>query len=375
MSNNKDKVLILGGLGLVGSSVAQELAKSFDVVIVDIRKPKGNLNRNISYRRIDALNNNDLDNLICSIKPKIVINTINIATIYSHDPDKNFMKMIKFYYQLYQILNRIKGKIFYLQMGTTGAGGLGFNIPFTHGEKIEDMPIINKAAFAGISTAMLALLSKSFNNGVKIAEIKPGLAIFKEQVECTAINDCNLVVIDGGESGYYTYNELALLTSFMGFTTAKAIVNKILSLINEKKSIHRHCFYDIIESINSATVTQSSADRRKLHKILKQMKKLSGNEYIIATGNLGPPNITRGLILSCVKILHPDADDAECTKILENNKNVKNTLNYIKKTKPTLYQYLKRELNFTNFAKIPNMYSEPWQNVKLILENNKKPGT
>lgn len=354
---------------MVGSSLAQKLAKKFSVTVVDKKALHQKLPSHIKHINMDILQNNNLFHIVTTEKPNIVINSVNIATLFSHEPEKNFKNLIKFYHTLYQTLNSVPSVSKYIQMGTTGSGGLGFNIPFTHGDKLDDLPIINKAAFAGVSTAMLTLLSRSYDSRVAVAEIKPGLAIFKDLVEHTNFHGSKLVVIDGGESGYYTYNELALLTRFMGFTVVDTITNKAIEVIEDKKNWHRHCVSDTIESLNESIIRQTRSDKRKLNKILRQMKKLSGENYIIATGKLGPPSITRDLILSCIKHKYKNISATEFSNLLATDQIVLHTLDYISQEDPSLHRFLVEELVYKNYKELTCTANEPWENVKQMLIN------
>lgn len=368
MENNKKKALILGGSGLIGGALAEELVKSFDVSVIDLKKPQEKIN-GVKYITANALSFPDLEELILNIKPELIINSINIATIFSSNPESNYKKLVKFYYNLYQTFCKAKGKLTYIQMGTTGSGGLGFNIPFTHGDKIDDLPIINKAAFAGVSTSMLTLMSRSFGHRVKVSEIKPGLAIFRTELVNKKINDSNLVLIDGGESGHYTYNELALLTHYMGFTTVDTIVDKVIKVLKGDKNFHNHCVHDTIGSMNGAIIKQNHLDHWRLTRYLSIMKKLSGKDYVIATGKLGPPSITRDLILCYFKKNNPEVNEENFSKSIQAEKNIKNTLKYIEKSDKSLHDYLMSEINFQNYSNVPFDADEPWLNVRNLLKS------
>jgi nucleoside-diphosphate-sugar epimerase len=368
--NNKETALVLGGLGLIGGALVEELTKTFDVFVVDKREPKEKTG-NVKYYVADALSVSTLEKLVIEHKPRLIVNSINIATIFSDNPEANYKKLVRFYYGLYQIFSRVSHPIHFIQMGTTGSGGLGFDIPFTHGDKIEDLPIINKAAFSGISTAMLTLMSRSFGHRVKVSEVKPGLSIFRKDIVKEKFNGSNLILVDGGESGFYTYNELALLTNYMGFTTVDTIIDKVMKILGGDKSFHNHCVYDTIGSLNGAIIKQNHLDHWRLVKYLNIMKRLSGKDYVIATGKLGPPSITRDLILACLKKENPDLDEESFTKIIKKEPKIVNTIKLIKKNDNILYDYLISELNYNNYLKVTTDEDEPWKNVKSILEKQK----
>lgn len=366
-----NKIVILGGRGLIGSQLASELAKDYQVTIVD--KKVNNETGNIQTITADVLVHNQLAKIVNQVNPSVIINAINLATIFSHDPQKGYQAFIRFYLDLYESLKSLKGKALYLHLGTTGSGGLGFNIPFTHGEDIESLPILNKAAFAGISSSMLTLISRSFNDHIRIAEIKPGLAVFKSKIDEHVSNGSKLITLDGGESGIYTYNELALLTNFMGFTTVDRLTKKIIRVIDNKKNLSRNCRYDIIENFNNAIIAPTLEDYRTKKRILKKMLQLSGKDYIIATGNLGPHTITRDLILAFVIIHNTKLSKQELNSYLCGQKTIQSTLHYIEKNNRNLFEYVTKECNYTNYSELVKNYkhySRPWEVVASKLGPN-----
>lgn len=353
--------LILGGNGLVAGEVAKKLAaKKYKIVIIDPRaKPESPTEFKIIQG--DAFKERTLFGAIKQYQPDVIVNGINIATIFSQDTDHGLENMLNFYIDLYQSLAKINKRADYIQIGTTGSGGLGFNIPFTHGEKIEELPIIRKAAFAGITTAMLTLLSKSFSNGTIIAEIKPALAIFhREPVVRT-----NAAFLDGGESGLYSYNEVALLTSFMGFTTADRVAEKILYALKNKKVPGLVTKYDVIDHVNHATIDQEARDVIVKKKVLRVLKKLSEHPSILVTGNLGPPSVTRDFLIAHLIVkLKQKQSESQFADSLNADILLQKTLSYIGQHNRPLQDYLKEQLNYSNYLelfKYFNQHRSPWE--------------
>ena len=78
-----------------------------------------------------------------------------------------------------QILNQslidAKSKM-YFKVGTTGTGGMGFNIPYTHSEEKPSKVLMAKTAVGGAHTLLLYVLART-PNGPIIKEIKPAATI------------------------------------------------------------------------------------------------------------------------------------------------------------------------------------------------------
>lgn len=64
----------------------------------------------------------------------------------------------------------------YVKIGTTGTGGMGLNIPYTHGEEKPSRTLLSKSALAGAHSMLLLLLART-PGAPAVKEIKPGAAI------------------------------------------------------------------------------------------------------------------------------------------------------------------------------------------------------
>ncbi len=76
---------------------------------------------------------------------------------------------------LSQSLIDAKSKM-YFKVGTTGTGGMGFNIPYTHSEEKPSKVLMAKTAVGGAHTLLLYVLART-PNGPIIKEIKPAATI------------------------------------------------------------------------------------------------------------------------------------------------------------------------------------------------------
>ncbi len=76
---------------------------------------------------------------------------------------------------LYRGLKDVSASV-YLKIGTSGTGGMGLNIPFTHSEEKPSRVLLAKSAVAGAQTLLLFLMART-PDGPIVKEIKPSAAI------------------------------------------------------------------------------------------------------------------------------------------------------------------------------------------------------
>lgn len=354
----------------MGRACAKKFSsKNYSVVAVDIKAKSPD--KNLRLVRADALKKGAIANLLAQHKPSVAVNCINLATLFSSQPVNQYETFIRFYIDLYKAIRDYRRPLHYIQVGTTGTGGLGFDIPFTHGQKKKDLPLFHKAAFAGISTAMLTLLSRSFDAKVLISEIKPGLAVFTDRIIEQTVGQSKLVAIDGGENGFFTYNELAILMCYMGFTTARAIAEKVASIIKGKTQTISPVAYDVVSGLNSVIVPEDTADRREKKRLLGKLLIRGGERRLIATGDLGPPELTRDLLLTYIAISFDHLTGEKLALLIKNDASVGDNLSYIKNRHPDLGKYLIRELNFANYSTVRRYCLGarfPWQAVRKLFD-------
>lgn len=150
----------------------------------------------------DICNNSALYRFIKDSNPDIVIDCINTATaiaylnVYSQSNNVlndiktnnlnglNVEKLIASSYipQLIrhvQILNKANtdfGTGMYVKIGTTGTGGMGMNIPYTHSEERPSRVLLSKTAVAGAHSMLMYLLARTPDSTI-VKEIKPAATI------------------------------------------------------------------------------------------------------------------------------------------------------------------------------------------------------
>lgn len=150
----------------------------------------------------EIANNSALYNLISKSKPDVIIDCINTATaiaylnVYSQTnnvlndiktgnlSNLNIEKLIASSYipQLVrhvQILHTAMTDYktgMYVKIGTTGTGGMGMNIPYTHSEERPSRVLLSKTAVAGAHSMLMFLLARTPDSTI-VKEIKPAATI------------------------------------------------------------------------------------------------------------------------------------------------------------------------------------------------------
>ncbi len=318
----------------------------------------------------DILKNSHLYNLISRFKPDVVIDTINTATalayqdifsaskeilkskdnldykIYNLIASSSLPLLIRHIQILWESLIQNNVKI-YIKVGTTGTGGMGLNIPYTHGEERPSRVLLTKTALAGAHTLLLFLLSKTPNFSILskpsynkrapiIKEIKPAALIAFKNIAYGKISKRGKDIyiydemrtyklkskstfnideldygtkkgvmydlyIDTGENGVFSIEEYRAITSLnqMEAVTPEEIANVVfLETIGDNTS------YDILSAISSAIMHptyRAGFLRYRVVKILEELKR-KYNARSWAFEILGPPRLSK-LIMEAELIL------------------------------------------------------------------------
>ena len=211
----------------------------------------------------------------------------------------------------------------YVKIGTSGTGGMGFNIPYTHSEERPSRTLLTKSAVAGAHTLLLYLLGRTPDAPATI-EIKPTAAIGWreiafgpvrragrpiELVDCPEAiplarafdggrpwvelgRDLESVYVNMGENGLFANEEFATITALgqMEFITPEEIADYVVMELQGRPTGR-----DVIAALDGATagptyragILRSAAMRR-----LQQLESQSGVRSI-AFEMLGPPRLTK----------------------------------------------------------------------------------
>jgi hypothetical protein len=222
-----------------------------------------------------------------------------------------------------------QGAELYLKVGTTGTGGMGFNIPYTHGEERPSRVLLSKSAVAGAHTMLLFLMGRTPDAPI-IKEVKPAAAIAWGRVDIGPIirrnrpipqQDCPPegglrlemgslfdldrhhgwqpiekplvdVYVDTGENGLFSREEFAAITANqqMEFVTAEDVAQLVLHEIHGANTGH-----DVVAALDGAVVGPTYRAGKARTRVLAHMDYLSRqhNAPSVAFEMLGPPRLSK----------------------------------------------------------------------------------
>ncbi len=227
---------------------------------------------------------------------------------------------------LYNTMSIVKTEL-YLKIGTSGTGGMGLNIPYTHSEEKPSRVLLSKSAIAGAHTLLLFLMART-PEGPITKEIKPTGAIAWKRIEFGEIkkrgesiklldvplteaiplndkfiicsdkqyrttgNVLKSVFIDTGENGIFSKGEFETITAQkqMEFLTPEEIADVAIYEIKGGNTGH-----DIVSSLDHATMEPTYRAGYMQHMAVEKMAKLEeeNNVSSVAFELLGPPRLSK----------------------------------------------------------------------------------
>jgi len=418
-------VLVLGGWGLVGSSICrklvpekpdkiiissllkseaidavEQLRKEFPVHDADFFVPyHGNIfmreefkdlprdevlgnserrriliNDNLGELSEEILKSSTIYNLLTDYRPEVIIDCINSATAIayqdlfqssrallkeldkikegerknekgegsdyelstmSHDLTDSVEKLLCTLYTpqlirhvqiLYRSMHDAGTKI-YVKIGTSGTGGMGLNIPYTHSEEKPSSVLLSKSAVAGAHTLLMFLMGRTPDAPIT-KEIKPTAAIAWKRIgfgeimkrgKPIMLQDCSpddpykidkklelknsskvvhsneplqSVFIDTGENGLFSLGEFEAITTpgQMEYVTPEEIAEDVIFEIKGGNTGH-----DIINALDNATLAPTYRAGYMFHSAFQRMRELEEMHDVdsVAFELLGPPRLSK----------------------------------------------------------------------------------
>lgn len=243
-----------------------------------------------------------------------------LATLY-------IPQLIRHVQTLYRSMQDVGTKI-YVKIGTSGTGGMGLNIPYTHSEERPSSVLLSKSSVAGAHTMLLFLMGRTPDAPIT-KEIKPTAAIAWKGIgfgevrrgnRTISLYDCptergvrlsgaltlapkngpweslgtNLrsVFIDTGENGIFSRGEFEAISTpgQMEFVTPEEIAESVIYEIKGGNTGH-----DIINALDNATLNPTYRAGFLFQRAREEMKRLEEEHNInsVAFEFLGPPRLSK----------------------------------------------------------------------------------
>lgn len=328
----------------------------------------------------EILHNSSIYKLLSEYKPDIIIDSVNAATGIAYQDLYTMYRDIKqkiatnpaaetmialtekllcnqYIPQLIRHIQILYASMFkfgtkmYVKIGTSGTGGMGLNIPYTHSEEKPSRMLLSKSSVAGAHTLLLFLMGRT-PEGPITKEIKPTAAIawkkivygevskggkpielidipiesaieLKENLKLKLDNpfartgeNLKSVFIDTGENGTFSRGEFEAITAQgqMEFVTPEEISKTIIYEVKGGNTGH-----DIINALDNASMSPTYRAGIMQNFAVKKLAKLEEehNTESVAFELLGPPrlskllheiNLLRHISNSMIDIVEKDAN-------------------------------------------------------------------
>jgi hypothetical protein len=348
----------------------------------------------------EILKNSSVYCLLNEFKPDIIIDCINTATAIAYQDIytsyrsitqaiKNMVsydelvvgiekllctvyipQLIRHIQILYSSMSEV-GTNIYVKIGTSGTGGMGLNIPYTHSEEKPSRVLLSKSSIAGAHTLLLFLMGRT-PGGAITKEIKPTAAIAWKRIEygeikrrgqpielydiplseaiqlkdkffiCTdkqyrtAGKKLTSVFIDTGENGIFSRGEFETITAQkqMEFVTPEEIADVVIFEVKGGNTGR-----DIVSALDHATMEPTYRAGYMQHMAVKKLAELEeiNNVHSVAFELLGPPRLSKLLyeihllrlfnktMKDILKVTPEDLSD-KCFEIISNDADLRNEI-------------------------------------------------
>lgn len=318
----------------------------------------------ISYQDVytaAALAEQDIEKLLAGhrVPPGVMAHDVEAVILSTSVP-----QLIRHVMLLNRALRDVACRL-YLKIGTSGTGGMGLEIPFTHSEDRPSAKLLTKNAVAFAHTGLLFLMGRT--DGPLVKEIKPSSLIGYADVGNQTIwekgrpthlfdaceedlggelslrrDDLNrrgelqLPVVDTGENGMFTKGEFEVITALgmMEMLTPEEIAHLCV-----REILGGNTGRDVIAALDGSILGPSYRGgvlRSQVVGDLRELETETGT-HSVALGQLGPPELSKLLWeaeilkLACgtsaaVLEATPDVLSAATTDLLARRKDLCDTI-------------------------------------------------
>ncbi len=307
-----------------------------------------------------AYKQNHLVTLIRQHRPEVIVDAVNTATGFSYQDvfdgaakvrewigedgyDAQGVKDLETFLlsqSVPQLIRHVRfvhratteyGTKVYLKVGTTGTGGMGLNIPYTHSEDRPSKKLLakNEAAFG--HTGLLFLLARTPDSPI-VKEVKPAAMIGYRAVQTRTVRDkhgnsslfaaqtlalrrgehlelradqttydevgaLEVPVVDTGENGVFTRGEFSAITALgqMEYITPEEIARTVVLELRGANTGQ-----DIVSALDGSVLNPSykaglvrGVALRDLESAENEALATDAGVPSIALGRLGPPELSK----------------------------------------------------------------------------------
>ncbi len=321
----------------------------------------------------EAFSNSTLFSLLQRHRPHIVIDCINTATAIAYQELFGSVQRLRVaaaekrvdvaeveahltMLYLPQLIRHVQlllggmrraGTQVYLKIGTSGTGGMGLNVPFTHSEERPSRALLAKASVAGAQSLLLYLMARTPDAPV-VKEVKPTAAIAWKRIAygpvmrgrqtmprydairpvvleaaldrsaeeaCERLEDAiESVWLDAGENGLFSLAEFEAISELrmMEIITPEEIAQTTVDEI-----VGRPTGRDIIAALDASSSGPTYRGGVLREAALRRMEELEAEHGVrsIAFEMLGPPRLSK--LLFEAAILRELFDDVRAAAQLE----------------------------------------------------------
>ena len=232
-------------------------------------------------------------------------------------------QLIRHVQMIHRAMCEVKTRL-YLKIGTTGTGGMGLNIPYTHSEDKPSGKLMSKTAVAFAHSGLLFLMART-PDGPLVKELKPAAMIgyrqvsyrtikrggrpqWRYQFQTTPLDDAlllrgdenqyerlgklHMAGVDTGENGFFARGEFEAITHLnqMESVTPEEIAQQAVLEIKGSNT-----GYDIIAGIDSSIITPSYRAGVLRQTALDKLARIEEetHSHSVALGQLGPPQLSK----------------------------------------------------------------------------------
>jgi NAD(P)-dependent dehydrogenase (short-subunit alcohol dehydrogenase family) len=250
--------------------------------------------------------------------------TPTVADIEAHLTTLYLPQLIRHVQVLMHGMRLAKTEV-YLKIGTSGTGGMGLNIPFTHSEERPSATLLSKSSVSGAHSGLLFLMGRTPDSPV-VKEVKPTAAVAWKRIKYGPVRrggkpmqrfDCRTPIdlseaftgsledryvdtgelvesvwLDAGENGLFSLGEYETISALglMEIITPEEIADAAIAEI-----CGRPTGRDIVGALDAATMGPTYRGGALRETALRYMEELEAEHGVrsVAFEMLGPPRLSK----------------------------------------------------------------------------------